>query len=128
MEDKLIILVCVLLAAVIAMALYLREIEKEIDGINDMIMHNLKWHGLQREINDNTLKWCKNTDKSLDNMLETQEKLVEMGNETYTKYLEVQAQINGIKFELEQKDLVTEYCANDAVATYAASTDKEEDE
>ena len=100
MEDKLIILVCVLLAAVIAMALYLREIEKEIDDINDMLLQNIKWHGLQGEINDRTLKWCKNTDKTLDNMLETQEKLVEMGNETYTKYLEVQAQINGIKFEI----------------------------
>ena len=99
--EKLTIMVCVLLAAVIAMALYLRELEKEIDTINDCLSHNLKWHNLQREIDDRTLKWCKNTDKTVDNMLETQEKLVEMGNETYTKYLEVQAQINGIKFEMD---------------------------
>lgn len=99
--EKLTILVCVLLAAELAMALYLREIEKEIESINDKLMQNLQWHNLQGEINDRTLKWCKNTDKTLDNMLETQEKLVEMGNETYTKYLEVQAQINGIKFELD---------------------------
>lgn len=105
MEEKLIILVCVLLAAVIAMALYLREIEKEIDcinvNINEKLMHNLRWHNLQGEINDRTLKWCKNTDKTLDDMLETQAKLVELGNETHTKYLEVQAQINGIKFKMD---------------------------
>lgn len=105
MEEKLIILVCVLLAAELAMALYLRKLEQDIDSININInkkmMHNLRWHNLQGEINDRTLKWCKNTDKTLDAMLETQEKLVEMGNETYTKYLEVQAQINGIKFEMD---------------------------
>lgn len=102
--EKLTILVCVLLAAVIAMALYLRKIEQDIDtiniNINEKLMQNLQWHNLQGEINNRTLKWCKNTDKTLDDMLETQAKLVEMGNETYTKYLEVQAQINGIKFEM----------------------------
>ena len=126
--EKLTILVCVLLAAVIAMALYIRELEKEIDTIYDCLSHNLKWHNLQGEINNRTLKWCKNTDKSLDDMLETQGKLVEMGNETYTKYLEVQAQINGIKFEMEQKDLVAEYCANDALATEAVVIDEGEEE
>lgn len=129
--EKLTILVCVLLAAVIAMALYVHELEKDIDrinfNINEKLMQNLQWHNLQGEVNDRTLKWCKNTDKTLDNMLETQEKLVEMGNETYTKYLEVQAQINGIKFEMEQKDLVAEYCANDALATEAVLIDEEEE-
>lgn len=102
--EKLTILVCVLLAAEVAMALYLCELEKEIDAINininEELMQNLQLYNLQGEINDRTLKWCKNTDKTLDDMLETQEKLVELGNETYTKYLEVQAQINGIKFEM----------------------------
>lgn len=100
--EKLTILVCVLLAAELAMALYLRKLEQDIDSINininEKLMHNLRWHNLQGEINDRTLKWCKNTDKTLDDMLETQAKLVELGNETHTKYLEVQAQINGIKF------------------------------
>lgn len=123
--EKLTILVCVLMAAELAMALYLREIEKEIESINDKLTQNLRWHNLQGEINDRTLKWCKNTDKTLDNMLETQAKLVEMGNETYTKYLEVQAQINGIKFEMDQKELVAEYCANDALATEAVVIDEE---
>lgn len=111
MEEKLIFLICVLLAAVVAMALYLREIEKEIDSINDCLSHNLKWHNLQGEINDRTLKWCKNTDKTIDDMLETQEKLVEMVDETYTKYLEVQAQINGIKF------MMNTYCMADECET-----------
>lgn len=100
--DKLTILVCVLMAAAeLAMAIYLRQIEKNIDDIYVYLSHNLKRHNLQGEINDRTLKWCKNTDKTLEDMLETQEKLVEMGNETYTKYLEVQAQINGIKFKID---------------------------
>lgn len=99
--EKLTILVCVLMAAELAMALYLREIEKEIESINDKLMQNFQWHGFQGEINDRTLKWCKNTDKTIDDMLDNQEKLVELANETYTKYLEVQAQINGIKFEID---------------------------
>lgn len=103
--EKLTILVCVLLAAVIAMALYIHELEKDIDrinfNINEKLMQNLQWHNLQGEINNRTLAWCKNTDKTIDDMLDTQIKLTELGNETYTKYLEVQAQINGIKFELD---------------------------
>lgn len=101
---KLTLMICALFGVVLVMALYLRKLEDDIDriniNINEKLMQNLRWHNLQGEINDRTLKWCKNTDKTIDNMLETQEKLVEMGNETYTKYLEVQAQINGIKFEL----------------------------
>ena len=100
--EKLTILVCVLLAAVIAMALYIHELEKDIDrinfNINEKLMQNLQWHNLQGEINNRTLAWCKNTDKTIDDMLDTQIKLTELGNETHTKYLEVQAQINGIKF------------------------------
>lgn len=99
--EKLTILVCVLAAAELAMALYLRQIEKNIDDIYDCLSCNLKRHNLQGEFNDRTLKWCKNTDKTLDDMLETQAKLVELGNETYTKYLEVQAQINGMKFKID---------------------------
>lgn len=102
---KLTLMICALFGVVLVMALYLRKLEDDIDriniNINEKLMQNLRWHNLQGEINDRTLKWCKNTDKTLDDMLETQEKLVEMGNETYTKYLEVQAQINGIKFEID---------------------------
>jgi len=100
--EKLTILVCVLMAAAeLAMAIYLRQIEKNIDDIYVCLSHNLKRHNLQGEFNERVLKWYKNTDKSLDDMLETQKKLTELGNETYTKYLEVQAQINGIKFEMD---------------------------
>ena len=106
--EKLTILVCVLLAAVIAMALYIHELEKDIDrinfNINEKLMQNRQWHNLQGEINNRTLAWCKNTDKTIDDMLDTQIKLTELGNETHTKYLEVQAQINGIKFMMRNMD------------------------
>jgi len=125
--EKLTILVCVFMAAAeLAMAIYLRQIEKNIDDIYVCLSHNLKRHNLQGEFNKRVLKWYKNTDKSLDDMLETQKKLTELANETYTKYLEVQAQINGMKFEMDQKELVAEYCANDALATAAVVIDGEE--
>lgn len=103
--EKLTILICVLMAAAeLAMAIYLRQIEKNIDDIYVCLSHNLRRHNLQGEINDRTLKWCKNTDKTIDDMLDNQAKLVELGNETHTKYLEVQAQINGIKFMMRNMD------------------------
>lgn len=78
--------------------------EKQVkfnDRTTNRLQNSLDWREEQGKINDRLLQWCKNTDKTLDNMLETQAKLTELGNETYTKYLEVQAQINGIKFELD---------------------------
>lgn len=115
------VIIFILIVVVLALALWVRSLEKALDDLETTMLtlmawkeiqvtsnermlkqhqNNMSWHELQEQINDRTLKWCKNTDKTLDNMLETQEKLVEMGNETYTKYLEVQAQINGIKFEI----------------------------
>lgn len=78
--------------------------EKQVkfnDRTTNRLQNSLDWREEQGKINDRLLQWCKNTDKTLDSMLETQAKLTELGNETYTKYLEVQAQINGIKFELD---------------------------
>lgn len=109
------VIIFILIVVVLALALWVRSLEKTLDDLETTMFaliawketqvtsneRMLKWHNLQGEINDRTLKWCQNTDKTLDNMLDTQEKLVEMGNETYTKYLEVQAQINGIKFEMD---------------------------
>ena len=115
------VIIFILIVVVLALALWVRSLEKALDDLETTMLtlmawkekqvtfnermfnrhqNNMTWHELQEQINDRTLKWCKNTDKTLDNMLETQEKLVEMGNETYTKYMEVQAQINGIKFEI----------------------------
>lgn len=116
------IIILILIIVVLFLALWVRSLEKTLDDLETTILtlmawkekqvtfnermfnrhqNNMTWHELQEKINDRTLKWCKNTDKTLDNMLETQAKLTELGNETYTKYLEVQAQINGIKFELD---------------------------
>lgn len=141
-------IIFILIVVVLALALWVRSLEKALDNIENAVLSHMTWLEKQKalnsrmlnryqncqtwreeqgEINDRMLKWCKNTDKTLDNMLETQAKLVEMGNETYTKYMEVQAQINGIKFKLDQKDLVAEYCANDALATEAVLIDEVEE-
>lgn len=136
------IIIIILIIVVLFLALWVRSLEKTLDIIESTVLTLMTWHEKQVKINERTMKWfekqgkindrllqwCKNTDKTLDNMLETQAKLTELGNETYTKYLEVQAQIYGIKFELDQKDLVAEYCANDALATEAVLIDGEEEE
>ena len=143
------IIILILIIVVLFLALWVRSLEKTLELIESTVLTLMSWHEKQVKFNDRTtnrlqsildwreeqgkindrlLQWCKNTDKSLDDMLETQAKLVEMGNETYTKYLEHEVRINGIKFEMEQKDLVTAYCANDALATAAVVIDEEEEE
>lgn len=142
------IIIIILIIVVLFLALWVRSLEKTLEIIESTVLTLMSWHEKQvkfnerttnrlqsrldwceeqGKINDRLLQWCKNTDKTLDNMLETQKKLTELGNETYTKYLEVQVQINGIKFEMDQKELVAEYCANDALATEAVVIDEEEE-
>jgi len=140
------IIIIILIIVVLFLALWAYCLEKTLENIESTVLtlmswhekqvkfnertmnriqSNLDWHEKQGKINDRLLQWCKNTDKTLDDMLETQEKLVELGNETYTKYLEVQAQVWDIKVEFIQKELVAEYCANDALATEAVVIDEE---
>lgn len=135
-------IIFILIVVVLALALWVRSLEKALDNIENVVINHMTWyekqkalnnqmlkwyqnsqisHEEQGEINVRTLEWCKNTDKTLDNMLETQEKLTEMGNETYTKYLEVQAQINGIKFIMDT------YCVADEEA-HPEDYNKEEEE
>ena len=115
------IIIIILIIVVLFLALWVRSLEKTLESIESTVLtlmswhekqvkfnertmnriqSNLDWHEKQGKINDRMLKWCKNTDKTLDNMLKTQEELVATGNETYTRYLEVQAQSNGRKFEM----------------------------
>lgn len=135
-------IIFILIVVVLALALWVRSLEKALDNIENAVFSHMTWLEKQKalnswmmnryqncqtwreeqgEINVRTLEWCKNTNKTLDNMLETQEKLVEMGNETYTKYLEVQAQINGIKFMMDT------YCVADEEA-HPEYYNKEEEE
>lgn len=116
------VIIFILIVVVLALALWVRSLEKALDDLETTMLtlmawkekqvtfnermfnrhkNNMTWHELQEQINDRTLAWCKNTDKTIDDMLDTQIKLTELGNETHTKYLEAQAQINGIKFELD---------------------------
>ncbi len=129
------IIIFILIVVDLLLALWVHSLEKTLDDLLDIMHKYLDWHKEQRDINRSMLDLSKNLtkvtgklSKQSDEMLETQAKLTELGNETYTKYLEVQAQINGIKFELDQKDLVAEYCANDALATEAVLIDGEEEE
>lgn len=136
------IIIIILIIVVLFLALWVRSLEKTYEIIESTVLtlmswhekqvkinerttalhqSSLDWHEEQGEINVRTLEWCKNLDKTINNMLETQEKLVEMGNETYTKYLEVQAQINGIKFMMDT------YCVADEEA-HPEDCNKEEEE
>lgn len=129
------IIIIILIVVVLFLTLWVRSLEKTYEIIESTVLTLMSWHEKQVKINERTtalreeqgeinvrtLEWCKNLDKTIDNMLETQEKLVEMGNETYTKYLEVQAQINGIKFMMDT------YCVADDEA-HPEDYNKEEEE
>lgn len=136
------IIIIILIIVVLFLALWAHRLEKTLEVIESTVLTLMSlyekqkalnnqmlkwyqnsqiWHEEQGEINVRTLEWCKNTDKTHDNMLETQKKLTELGNETYTKYLEVQAQINGIKFMMDT------YCVADEEA-HPEDYNKEEEE
>lgn len=125
------IIIIILIIVVLFLALWAHCLEKTLEDIESTVLTLMSWHEKQVKINERTtalcqssqnwreeqgeinvrtLEWCKNIDKTIDNMLETQKKLTELGNETYTKYLEVQAQINGIKF------MTDTYCVADEEA------------
>lgn len=133
------IIIIILIIVVLFLDLWVFSLEKALDNLEtsmrNYMRNSVDWREEQSSVNRDMLQMtkglsenCFNLEKQSNEMLETQKKLTELGNETYTKYLEVQAQIYGIKFEIEQKDLVAEYCKNDVVATEAVLIDEEEEQ